>query len=65
MRETQSWYNRKWGLIAHCSKANKEVRLVERKVYFISDAHNGGRGRADTSPKAESTPLTISEQKLL
>ena len=25
-----------------CSKANKEARLVERKVYFVLDAGNGG-----------------------
>ena len=26
--------NPKWALAAHCSKANKKERLVERKVYF-------------------------------
>ena len=34
--------NRKWGPAARGSKANKEARLVERKVCFISDAGNGG-----------------------
>ena len=34
-----------WGLAACCSKANKQARLVERKVCFISDARNCG-GRA-------------------
>ena len=28
------------GPAAHCSKANKQARLVERKVCFISDASN-------------------------
>ena len=31
-------YLKSWvGLAAHCSKANKQVRLVERKICFISD----------------------------
>ena len=30
--------------VAHWSKANKEARLVERKVCFISDAGNWGWG---------------------
>ena len=29
-----------WGLAAHRSRANKQPRLVERKVCFISDAGN-------------------------
>ena len=29
-----------WVPAAHCSKANKQARLVERKVCFISDADN-------------------------
>ena len=33
-----------WGLATHCSKANKQTRLVERKVCFISDAGNWGEG---------------------
>ena len=33
------------GLAAHCSKANEEAGLVERKVCFILDAGNGGEGR--------------------
>ena len=40
--------NRKWGPAAHSSKANKQARLVERKVCFISDACNhvgSGGGR--------------------
>ena len=31
-----------WDPAAHCSKANKQARLVERKVCFISDAGNCG-----------------------
>ena len=34
-------------LAAHCSKANKQVKLVERKICFISDGSNW-RGRGDT-----------------
>ena len=41
----------KVGLAAHCSKANKEARLVERKACFILDA---GKGRVDSCPKANS-----------
>ena len=41
-------------LAARCSKANKQPRLVERKVCFISDAGNWGQGRADVCPKADS-----------
>ena len=33
-----------WGLGPRHSKASKQTRLVERKVCFISDAGNGGRG---------------------
>ena len=32
------------GLAVHHSKANKQARLVERKVCFISDAGNWGTG---------------------
>ena len=39
------------GLAAHCSKANKQARLMEREVCFISDAGNLA-GRADICPKA-------------
>ena len=56
--------NQKWGPVSHCSKDNKEARLVERKVCFILDASNRGRGRVDTCPKADSpTLLTISGQE--
>ena len=39
------------------SKANKEVRWVETKVWFILDARNLGLGRADAHLKAD-FPLT-------
>ena len=39
------------------SKASKQVRLVERKVRFISDAGNWRGRMADICPKADS-PLT-------
>ena len=42
------------GPAAHCSKANKEARLVERKVCFILDAGNWAAGRVDGCPKADS-----------
>ena len=35
-----------WVPAAHCSKANKQARLVERKVYFLSDASNWAGARA-------------------
>ena len=53
---TQNICYRKWGLAAHCSKANKEAKLAERKICFISDAGNKGGGGADSCPKA--TPPT-------
>ena len=41
------------GLAAYLSKANKQARLVERKVCFISDASNWW-GRVDTCFKGDS-----------
>ena len=38
------------GLVDHCSKANEQARLVERKVCWILDASNL-RGRAAIFPK--------------
>ena len=35
---------RNWGPAAGCSKANKEARLVERKVCFVLDAGKGRGG---------------------
>lgn len=43
-----------WVPAAHCSKANKQARLVERKVWFISGAGNCGGRVADICPKADS-----------
>ena len=45
------------GLAAHHPKANKQATLVERKVCFISDAGNMGKGGrvVDICPKADST----------
>ena len=37
------------GPAACCSKVNKQARLVERKVCFISDASNWGSAREQTS----------------
>ena len=66
----------KWDLAARCSKANKEARLVERKVCFISDVGNQRRWSAllpkttpfpaETIPKTTPFPAeTISGQDLL
>ena len=52
--------NRKWGLAARQSKANKECRLVERKVCFILDSGNrwwGGR-----TPVQRPTPPSADNQ---
>ena len=35
---------RKWTLAVHCSRPNKETRLVKRKVCFILGASNQGSG---------------------
>ena len=40
----------KWGLGAHCSKANKEAVLVVRKVCFILDASSWGGGGQSQRP---------------
>ena len=44
-------------MVAHHSKGNKQVRLVERKVCFISEQQPWARV-ADICPKARSLPLT-------
>ena len=54
-RLRRRYCNRKWGPAAHRSKANREARLVERKVCFILDASNWG-GEIDLCPKADSLP---------
>ena len=46
------------GLAACRPKANKQARLVERKVCFISDIGNWGDRMADICPKADSPLLT-------
>ena len=50
------------GPAAGCSKVNKQAKLVERKVCFISDASNWEAGDgvwtvADVCSKADSPPL--------
>ena len=52
-----------WSLAACHSRANKQARLVERKVCFISDIGNCGwvgRGRLDIRPKVNSPTLATS-----
>ena len=43
-------------------KVSKQVRLVERKVWFISDAGKGGRRVVDICPKADSASSLPAEQ---
>ena len=38
-----------WGLAACLPKANKQARLMKRKVFFISDAINRGLGTGHLS----------------
>ena len=52
---------RKWGLAAHCSKANKEARLVERKVCFILEAGNQWDRELDSCLKASCLPPTTNQ----
>lgn len=49
----------KWGLVICHSKANKEARLVEWKVYFILDASDEAQRKADISPKSNCPLPTI------
>lgn len=56
--------NKKWSLASGRSKANKEARLVERKICFISEASNLVCVCV-SCPKANSPPLTIGGQELL
>jgi len=46
-----TYYYRKQSLAAHCSKADKEASLMERKVCFILDAGSQSEGE-DRCPKA-------------
>ena len=56
---------------ACCSKAStKEARLMERKVCFILDAGNQGRGQEEQTPVQRPIPpthhpMTTSGQELL
>ena len=43
-----------WGLGAHCPKVNKEARLVDREVCFISGAGNLGEGQRPISTPTDS-----------
>ena len=45
-----------WGLAPHRPKANKQARLVERNVCFISDVGNWGWGGVDVCPQADHSP---------
>ena len=68
LRKSQSNYNQKLGLAAHCSKANEEARLVERKVCFISSAGNFGWRWMPVqrlTPTSPSPKLTRSGEELL
>ena len=51
------------GPAAHSSKTNKQARLVERKVCFISDA-SSGTGGGQTSVQRPTRTLTTSGQEL-
>ena len=56
------------GLAARRSKANKEARVVERKVCFVLDAGNWrgeGWGRGTLVPKADFPPPPIGGQELV
>ena len=49
------------GPAARRSRANKQARLVQRTVCFISDAGNWGLGKGkvvDVCPKADCPPAT-------
>ncbi|KAI4549828.1 hypothetical protein MG293_002158 [Ovis ammon polii] len=49
--------NRKWGLAARCPKANREARVVERKVCLILDAGDcREEAGVDSCPKADTPP---------
>ena len=58
--------NRKWGPAARRSKANKEARLVERRVCFVLDASNRDWGGGRTPVQRPKHPApTTSGQELL
>ena len=60
-----TYYYWKWGLVAHYLKANREARLVERKVCFISEVGYSADWGSDLLSKGQFPPLTISAAKLL
>ena len=63
---TGLWCNWKWGPAAHCSKANKEARLVESLLYFgCQQLWHRGCVEGKQTPEADSSPLTIRGQGLL
>ena len=49
------------GPAAHRSKANKQARLVERKVCFTSDANNWGRGWQTSVQRSPPHPKVVGE----
>ena len=51
------------GPATHCSKANKQARLVERKVCFTSDA-SAGAGGGQMSVQRPSRTLSTSGQEV-
>ena len=63
-----SYCNWKWGLITHCSKANKGARLVERKACYMLDAGNWGGGwthvqRLTPPPSGQSVDKSFYRQR--
>lgn len=50
------------GPASNRSKASIQGKLVERKVWFISDAGKGGRRVVDICPKADSASSLPAEQ---
>ena len=53
----------RWALAACHSKAARQVRSVEKKVCFISDAGNWGEWMADICPNAYSPPTGVQSDK--
>ena len=46
-----------------CSKANKEARLMERKICYILNASDWGHGGGQTPVQSATPPLTIMGQQ--
>ena len=56
----------KWGLTAHCFKASKEAKVVERKTCFTSEAGNpwsGAQGRGGQTRVQKQTPPPTDDQR--